>query len=68
MGKTEAREAEILLEKAIALDPNYAEAYWRLANVKTSKWMQYGDVRTSNRAEALALSEKAIALDPFDSG
>ena len=30
--------------------------------------MQYGDVRTSNRAEALALSEKAIALDPFDSG
>lgn len=68
LGKTEAREAEILLEKAIALDPNYAEAHWQLANVKTSKWMQYGDVRTSNRAEALALSEKAIALDPFDSG
>lgn len=68
LGKAEAREAEILLEKAISLDPNYAEAYWRLAQVKNFNWMQYGGDSRSNREKALALSKRAIELDPFDSG
>lgn len=68
IGKDEAREAEIMLEKAILLDPNYAEAYWRLAQVKAFNWLHYGGDSKLNRAAALALSGRAIALDPFDSG
>jgi TolB-like protein/class 3 adenylate cyclase len=61
-----AREGTILLQRAIALDPAYAEAHWRLAHLMWSKWgLWYGDSETDHRP-AIAMAEKAVTLDLND--
>jgi len=61
-----AREGALLLQRAIALDPDYAEAHWRLAHLMWAKWgLWHGDLETDHRP-AIAMAEKAVALDPND--
>jgi adenylate cyclase len=63
-------KARELLEKAVALDPNYTRAYTELGWTHLADWM-FGWVPTANRKEsyqkALNLTHKAVALDPRDS-
>jgi adenylate cyclase len=60
-------EAGELLERAIALDPSYAQAHTYLAwwlNFRIGEgWLQDSD---ADRARALAVSQRAIELDPDD--
>jgi len=63
-----AREAHLMLTRAISLDPDYAEAYRWLA---INHWM--GEVHSGGptqptRSLALELARKAVAIDPNDAG
>ncbi|NNH45379.1 adenylate cyclase, partial [Rhizobium laguerreae] len=63
-----AREAHLMLTRAISLDPDYAEAYRWLA---MNHWM--GEVHSAGptqptRSLALELARKAVAIDPNDAG
>ncbi|MFW8645224.1 tetratricopeptide repeat protein [Rhizobium beringeri] len=63
-----AREAHLMLTRAISLDPDYAEAYRWLA---MNHWM--GEVHSGGptqptRSLALELARKAVAIDPNDAG
>ncbi|GLR59002.1 adenylate cyclase [Rhizobium indigoferae] len=63
-----AREAHLMLTRAISLDPNYAEAYRWLA---MNHWM--GEVHSGGptqptRSLALELARKAVMIDPNDAG
>jgi TolB-like protein len=63
-----AREAHLMLTRAIALDPGYAEAYRWLA---LNHWMglvHSGGPTEADRAAALELARKAVALDPDAAG
>jgi adenylate cyclase len=66
-GREDAEKAGKWLEKAIALDPKYAEAYaflgWLHMN---ASWNQWGDSRT-NFEQASELGQKALALDESNS-
>ena len=55
-------EAEILLKKAIALDPNYALAYTLLA--KTYYQIAYDDPNGTLYDQSLEMSAKALELEP----
>jgi len=59
------RQAVQLLERAVALDPQYAQAYAMLAQVYVNTYYHYGGV---DPKEAIALGERAAAraieLDP----
>ncbi|WP_246498679.1 adenylate/guanylate cyclase domain-containing protein [Microvirga soli] len=62
------REATLLLEQAIALDPGYAEAYrWLAFNLWTT-WVHCGGPIEPNRHRAVELAERAVAFDPHDAG
>jgi TolB-like protein/class 3 adenylate cyclase len=70
IGKTPevAREASLLLQRAIALDPGYAEAHrWLSFNLWTG-WAHWGEPMEPNRSRSVALAERAVALDPNDAG
>ncbi len=54
-------------ERAIELDPNYAEAYRRLAFAQNFKWSQWGEPQEPYRRLSLASAHKAVELDPNDS-
>ncbi|MBA5802980.1 winged helix-turn-helix domain-containing tetratricopeptide repeat protein [Rhizobium changzhiense] len=63
-----AREAHLMLTRAISLDPDYAEPYRWLA---INHWM--GEVHSGGPTEptrktALQLARKAVAIDPNDAG
>ncbi|MDU0307219.1 winged helix-turn-helix domain-containing tetratricopeptide repeat protein [Rhizobium sp. 10PS4] len=63
-----AREAHLMLTRAISLDPDYAEPYRWLA---INHWM--GEVHSGGPTEptrktALQLAGKAVAIDPNDAG
>ncbi|NNG73109.1 adenylate cyclase, partial [Rhizobium laguerreae] len=63
-----AREAHLMLTRAISLEPDYAEAYRWLA---MNHWM--GEVHSAGptqptRSLALELARKAVAIDPNDAG
>jgi TolB-like protein len=62
------REAHLLLQRAIALDPGYAEAYRWLALNRWLGWAYWGDAEEPNRRLAVELAEKAVALDGNDAG
>ncbi|ANY81263.1 adenylate cyclase [Microvirga ossetica] len=70
IGKTPevAREASLLLQRAIALDPDYAEAHrWLAFNLWTG-WAHWGEPMEPNRPKSVELAERAVALDPNDAG
>ena len=48
-------EAEVHLERAIAIDPNFSSAYGNLANLR---------IRQNRPGDAFTLYEKALELDP----
>jgi TolB-like protein/Tfp pilus assembly protein PilF len=60
-------EAEDMLEQALALDPDYAEAHWQLAMVRAFKWLQWGESQQPNRALAIASAQAALRANPQDS-
>jgi tetratricopeptide (TPR) repeat protein len=64
----EAREARVLLQRAIDLDPRYAEAHRWLAISFWFGWVNWGEPEEPNRSTALAMTERAVELDPNDAG
>ena len=63
-----AREAHLMLTRAVALDPDYAEAYRWLAMNHWMGWVHWGEPVEPNRRIALELARKAVAIDPNDAG
>ncbi len=63
-----AREAIFLLERAIALDPEYAEAHRLLALNLWLSWEFWDQPIDPNRAKAVFEAQRAVALDPNDAG
>jgi TolB-like protein len=63
-----AREAHLMLTRAVSLDPEYAEAYRWLALNHWMGWVHSGGPTESSRSVALELARKAVALDPNDAG
>ncbi|MDF1774387.1 MAG: winged helix-turn-helix domain-containing protein [Rhizobiaceae bacterium] len=57
-------EARELLERAIRLDPNYAEAHALLANVYLAEYRFEANPRPDPIERALAMALKATQLDP----
>jgi TolB-like protein len=57
-----------LLEKATALDPNYAEAYRWLALVQSIGWLHVNLPMEPFRRLSIESAKRAVALDPEDSG
>lgn len=63
-----AQEAHLLLTRAVALDPDYAEAYRWLALNHWMGWVHSGGPSEAHRDIALELARKAVALDLGDAG
>jgi len=61
------REARLLFERAIALDPGFAEAHRWLAVVLQTASL-WGDPMEPDRRLALVTAQKAAELDPNDAG
>src|SRR5215831_10145781 len=60
----EGKEARRLFEQAIALDPEYAEAYASLAETHWMGWVNWFEPADPHRLLALELARRAVALDP----
>lgn len=66
---TEAGVAAIpLFERAIALDPNYADAYRWLAISQCEAWVFRNYPMNPLRQQSMASARKAVELDPENSG
>lgn len=63
-----AREAHLMLTRAVSLDPDYAEAYRWLAMNHWMGWVHWGAPIEPTRSIALELARKAVAIDPSDAG
>jgi adenylate cyclase len=63
--RADCAAARALLEKAVELDPHYAEAYARLATTYLFEWFFEDQPTLLDRAAALA--DQALALDETDS-
>lgn len=63
-----AREAHLMLTRAISLDPDYAEAHRWLAMNHWMGWVHSGGPTEAGRGTALELAGRAVVLDPNDAG
>ncbi|MBB3655528.1 TolB-like protein [Rhizobium sp. BK650] len=63
-----AKETQLMLTRAIALDPDYAEPYRWLALNYWMGWVHSGGPSEADRDRALELARKAVALDPNAAG
>ena len=61
---TEGKEARRLFEQAVALDPEYAEAYAWLAQTHWMGWVNWFEPAEPHRPLALELARRAVVLDP----
>jgi TolB-like protein len=61
-----AREGMLMLQRAVMLDPDYAEAHAWLAHTHWLSWMHWGQPMVPHRQLALDTAEKAVVLDPND--
>jgi TolB-like protein/Flp pilus assembly protein TadD len=59
-------ESRALLERAIALEPDYCEAHWRLADNLAASWLVWSEPQEPNRRDALTHASRAVSLDPMD--
>jgi TolB-like protein/cytochrome c-type biogenesis protein CcmH/NrfG len=60
------REATILFQQAIALDPSYAEAFRWLAFGLWESWAHGIETANENRRLSLEAAKRAVAIDPND--
>jgi TolB-like protein/cytochrome c-type biogenesis protein CcmH/NrfG len=63
-----AREARLMFERAIALDPEFAEPYRWIALNLIDSWLLWGEPLEPNLQRAVAAGQKAVTLDPNDAG
>jgi len=63
-----AREARVLLERALEIDPDYAEAHRWLAMNLSNGWLYWGEPIEPTRRLSLEHASRAVQLDPNDSG
>lgn len=63
-----AREAHLMLARAVALDAGYAEAHRWLAMNHWMRWVHWGEPVEPNRSASLEMARKAVAIDPNDAG
>jgi TolB-like protein/DNA-binding SARP family transcriptional activator len=63
-----AREAHLMLTRAIELDPDYAGPYRWLALNHWMGWVHAGGPDEPSRGVALDVAQKAVAIDPDDAG
>jgi TolB-like protein len=62
----EGKECRRSFEKAIAIDPNYAEAHAYLAWTHWMGWVNWFEPEDPHRRLALEIAERAVALDRHD--
>ncbi len=62
------REAHMLLQRALKLEPSYAEALGLLAYNRWLAWTHFGEPEDPNREMATTSAQKAVDLDPNDAG
>jgi TolB-like protein/Tfp pilus assembly protein PilF len=62
----EGKEARRLFERAIALDPDYAEAHAFLAWTHWMGWVNWFETVDPHRRLSLEIAQRAVALDPND--
>ncbi|OWV90540.1 adenylate cyclase [Rhizobium sp. N122] len=62
------REAYMLLQRALKLEPSYAEALGLLAYNRWLAWTHFGEPEDPNREMATTSAQKAVELDPNDAG
>ena len=62
------REARLMFQRAIALDPNFAEAHRLLAFSWAVGWVLGGEPKEPNLHLGTAATQKALALAPNDAG
>jgi TolB-like protein len=63
-----AREARLMFQRAIALDPEFAEAHRWIALTLLDSWLLWGEPLEPNLQMAVAAAQKAVMLDPNDAG
>jgi len=64
LAREEHAAARDLLEKAITLDPNYADAYAMLANIYLAEYRFDTNPRPDPIGRAMTMVQRAIELDP----
>jgi TolB-like protein/class 3 adenylate cyclase len=62
------REARLMFERAVILDPDFAEAHRLLALSWLMIWGLGGEPKEPNFGPATAAAQKALELDPNDAG
>jgi len=62
----EGKESRRSFEKAIAIDPEYAEAHAFLAWTHWMGWVNWFEPEDPHRRLALEIAERAVVLDPDD--
>jgi len=63
-----AREAYVLLQRAVELEPSYAEALGLLAYNRWLAWTHFGEPEVPNRQMAATCALRAVDVDPNDAG